>query len=77
MRENAARNKTIRDTFIQAVLYLGAFYVTWLLTIAIRIYFFVHHHLPIKLTFASAVYPLQGALNVLIYMRKELFSTTT
>ena len=78
VRANAARKKKRRDIFLQALLYLGALYVTWIFSIANRLYFVLHGRLIFGLhVFATTVHPLQGAFNVLVYMRKELFSKFT
>ena len=72
----SSRKKKIQDIFTQASLYIGAFYLTWMFSIVNRVYFLNHGHLIFELfIFASTVHPLQGALNVLIYMRKELLAS--
>ena len=73
-RDNSVRNLNIAyEVGVQAVLYLGAFYVTWIFSIANRVYFLVHGVLPFPLHLVAAtVHPLQGALNVLVYLRKDV-----
>ena len=67
------RKRKSREVAKQATLYIGAFYITWIFSIANRVYALVHASLLYGLLItASIIHPLQGAMNLLVYMRKDL-----
>ena len=72
------RKRKSRDVAKQATFYIAAFYLTLIFSIANRVYFLVNGRLVFGLFItASMIHPLQGAVNVLVYMRNNLFSSDT
>ena len=66
------RKAKLHEVAKQATLYLGAFYTTWLFVIADRLCFLANGSLVFALCFLHVtVHPLQGAINVIVYMRKD------
>jgi hypothetical protein len=63
--------KMERQTFWQALFYLGAFYLTWPILIASNMNGNVSSHFPVMIT-VFIFSPLQGFLNFLLYARPRI-----
>lgn len=66
------KQSTSKAVATQALFYLIAFYVTWAMPLTNRAFEFAKGFMPFSLLMAGAVlHPLQGAFNVLVYMRHD------
>jgi len=70
--QNTRPRSYLQDSARQSVMFLGAFFMSWTIPIIDRILFHIYgYHIFVLYLASGILHPLQGAFNILVFMRKS------